>query len=110
MYDLFYLNFLYISFCKKIETVLGQHIRPYVWKKLFGKDFENKDLEYIIVPNKEMLLAKIISKDYRSDLESIYPKWKKWMSNTRKLSVQNIKGRNLIQIRADKEKKKGDVI
>ena len=109
MYDLFYLNFLYISFCKKIETVLGQHIRPYVWKKLFGKDFENKDLEYIIVPNKEMLLAKIISKDYRSDLESIYPKWKKWMSNTRKLSVQNIKGRNLIQIRADKEKKKGDV-
>ena len=109
MYDLFYLNFLYISFCKKIETVLGQHIRPYVWKKLFGKDFENKDLEYIIVPNKEMLLAKIISKDYRSDLESIYPKWKKWMSNTRKLSVRNINGRNLIQIRAGKEKKKGDV-
>ena len=31
------------------------------------------------------------------------------MSNTRRLTVQNIKGRNLVQIRADKEKKKGDI-
>ena len=109
MYDLFYLNFLYISFCKKIETVLGQHVRPYVWKKLFGKGFEDRDLEYILVPNKEMLLGKIIMKDYRNDLKTIYPAWKKWMSHTRRLNVQNIKGRNLIQIRADKEKKKGDL-
>ena len=111
MYDLFYLNFLYISFCKKIEAVLGQHVRPYVWNKLFGKNIDDreKDLDYILVPNKEMLLAKIISRDYRNDLEAIYPKWKKWMSNTRKLSVQNIKGRNLLQIRADKERKKGDI-
>ena len=35
MYDLFYLNFLYISFCKKIENVLAKHVRPYVWDKLF---------------------------------------------------------------------------
>ena len=31
MYDLFYLNFLYISFCKKIENVLQKHIKPFVY-------------------------------------------------------------------------------
>ena len=30
MYDLFYLNFLYISFCKKIESVLGNHVHIYI--------------------------------------------------------------------------------
>jgi hypothetical protein len=39
MYDLFYLNFLYISFCKKIENVLGHHVRPYVLRKLMGKKY-----------------------------------------------------------------------
>ena len=109
MYDLFYLNFLYISFCKKIETVLGQHVRPYVFRKLRGKNYEEKEQSEEPVYDKEILLERIISRDYRNNLESIYPSWKKWMSNTRKLSVQNIKGRNLVQIRADKEKKKGDI-
>ena len=31
------------------------------------------------------------------------------MSNTRKLSAQNIRGRNLLQIRADKENKMSDL-
>ena len=113
MYDLFYLNFLYISFCKKIESVLGNHVRPYVWEKLFGEkeptqepQEEDKKEE---IPEREQLLKNLISRDYRNDLETIYPAWKKWMSNTRKLGVQNSKGRNLVQIRADKEKKLGDV-
>ena len=113
MYDLFYLNFLYISFCKKIESVLGNHVRPYVWDKLFGKQEPSQEEEVQKpeekVPKREKLLKKIISKDYRNDLDTIYPAWKKWMSNTRKLGVQNSKGRNLVQIRADKEKKLGDV-
>ena len=109
MYDLFYLNFLYISFCKKIENVLGQHVRPYVFRKLKGLSIEDIDQDEEQVPEKEILLKRIISRDYRNDLETIYPAWKKWMSNTRKLSVQNMKGRNLIQIRSDKEKKQGDV-
>ena len=37
MYDLLYLNYLYICFCRKIEIALKNHVRPYVWKKLFGK-------------------------------------------------------------------------
>ena len=115
MYDLFYLNFLYISFCKKIESVLGNHVRPYVWDKLFGKKEEPQEEEQEEpeksekVPKREKILKKIISKDYRNDLDTIFPVWKKWMSNTRKLGVQNSKGRNLVQIRADKEKKLGDV-
>ena len=85
MYDLFYLNFLYISFCKKIENVLGNHVKPYVFRKLMGKNIEediNKDEE--LPSEKDILLQKI-------------------------LSSQNIKGRNLVQIRADKERKKGDI-
>ena len=108
MYDLFYLNFLYISFCKKIQNVLWQHVRPYIFYKLFGKNMD-KELSVEKVPDKETLLERIISRDYRNNLETIYPIWKKWMSNTRRLTVQNIKGRNLVQIRADKEKKKGDI-
>ena len=96
MYDLLYLNFLYISFCKKIEKALTKHVRPYVWDKLFSEQ-EN------IVPEKEKKLKNLISHDYRNDLNSIYPAWKKWLSNTRKLNMQNYKGRNLVQIRADKE-------
>ena len=117
MYDLFYLNFLYISFCKKIESVLGNHVRPYVWNKLFGKEAPQEEEEEPEeetkkkpkIPEKERKLKNIIAKDYRRDTEIIYPVWKKWMSNTRKLGVQNSKGRNLVQIRADKEKKLGDV-
>ena len=114
MYDLFYLNFLYISFCKKIESVLGNHVRPYVWDKLFGRkeqpeqpeEEEQKEEE---TPKRDKLLKNLISHDYRNDLETIYPVWKKWISNARKLGVQNSKGRNLVQIRADKEKKLGDI-
>ena len=104
MYDLFYLNFLYISFCKKIESVLGNHVRPYVWDKLFGKKKPPEER-----PKRDKLLRDIISRDYRNDLDTIYPAWRKWISNARKLGVQNSKGRNLVQIRADKEKKLGDV-
>ena len=115
MYDLFYLNFLYISFCKKIENVLGNHVRPYVWEKLFGEKIaplEEKEEKIEIeekLPDREQLLKNIILRDYRNDLDTIYPVWKKWISNTRKLGVQNTKGRNLVQIRAEKERKLGDI-
>ena len=35
MYDLLYLNYLYICFCRKIEKVLSNNVRPYVLEKLF---------------------------------------------------------------------------
>ena len=109
MYDLFYLNFLYISFCKKIENVLGQHVRPYVFNKLKGDTEKPEEISREMTPQKENILERIISRDYRNDLSTIYPAWKKWMSNTRKLSAQNIRGRNLVQIRADKENKMSDL-
>ena len=113
MYDLFYLNFLYISFCKKIESVLSNHVRPYVMDKLFGKkepsEQEEEEKPEEKIPERERKLKTLIQRDYRNDLDTIYPVWKKWMTNTRKLGVQNSKGRNLVQIRADKEKKLGDV-
>ena len=110
MYDLFYLNFLYISFCKKIENVLRNHVKPYVFRKLMGKNVEDTiPKEETPLPDKETLLERILSRDYRNDLNTIYPSWKKWMANTRRINAKNMKGRNLVQIRADKEKKKGDI-
>ena len=100
MYDLFYLNFLYISFCKKIENALGKHVRPYVWDKLFKKPEEENN-----IPEKENKLQKLVSRDYRNDKNSLIPAWKKWLSNTRKLNIHNSKGRNLVQIRSNKENK-----
>ena len=100
MYDLFYLNFLYISFCKKIEHVLAKHIKPYVLKKLLEELNEPENSES---PRRREKLERLVSRDYRNDLNSIYPAWKKWLSNTRKLNMQNYKSRNLLQIRADKE-------
>jgi hypothetical protein len=102
MYDLFYLNFLYISFCKKIENVLTRHVRPYVWDKLFG-DQEDR------FPDRQQKLERLVSRDYRNDLNLIYPAWKKWLSNTRRLNQQNWKGRNLVQIRTLKENKLNEI-
>ena len=95
MYDLFYLNFLYISFCKKIQDVLSKHVRPYVWDKLFG-DREEK-------PEKSKKLENLLSRDYRNDLNILLPAWQKWLSNIRKMNMKNNKGRNLVQIRSEKE-------
>ena len=71
MYDLFYLNFLYISFCKKIENVLGHHVRPYVLRKLMGKNIEENKPKEVQVPEKEILLERLLSRDYRNDKESM---------------------------------------
>ena len=106
MYDLFYLNFLYISFCKKIENVLSNHIRPYVWDKLFGRPgYEEEET----TPRRDRLLERVVSRDYRNDLNTILPAWKKWLSTTRRLNMQNYKGRNLVQIRSDKENKLNEI-
>ena len=105
MYDLFYLNFLYISFCKKIENVLSNHVRPYVWDKLFGRPRDGEEE----TPRRERLLERVVSRDYRNDLNTILPAWKKWLSNTRRLNMQNYKGRNLVQIRSDKENKLNEI-
>ena len=65
MYDLFYLNFLYISFCKKIENVLTRHIRPYVWNKLFGRRHPIEEPEQVeeddTLPERDRKLRKLVS-------------------------------------------------
>ena len=98
MYDLFYLNFLYISFCKKIQDVLSKHVRPYVWDKLFGPRAEDDE-----IPEKTRKLGNLVARDYRNDLNLLLPAWQKWLSNMRKLNMKNNKGRNLVQIRSEKE-------
>ena len=111
MYDLFYLNFLYISFCKKIENVLANHVRPYVWDKLFQKpETEEENYENVPRDNRLDTLEHIIRKDPRNDLNTkLRPAFKKWYNIVKKLNNKDKKGRNLVQIRADKENKLGDL-
>ena len=47
IYDLLYLNYLYINFCKKIEKVLSLNLKPYVYEKLFYNGKYKKE-NYII--------------------------------------------------------------
>ena len=54
MYDLFYLNSSYISFCKKIESVLSNHVLSYVMDNLFGKK-EPGTYDYLEKENKKLV-------------------------------------------------------
>ena len=53
MYDLLYLNYLYICFCKKIEKVLLSNLRQYVFEKLFYNEKLKKKLLTDIIQRKE---------------------------------------------------------
>jgi hypothetical protein len=91
MYDLLYLNYLYICFCKKIEKVLLSNLRPYVFGKLFYDEKHRKDA----------LINLVIKKD-----ENILrPYWRFWLKAIKSQHLLNEASRRLVQIRANKENK-----
>ena len=95
MYDLLYLNYLYICFCRKIEKALSTHIRPIIFYKLF----EHKKID-------SLLLRKIIlKKEKRDNIQIILPFWNKWVSIIRNQNLRNRLGKQLIDIRSHKENK-----
>ena len=91
MYDLLYLNYLYICFCKKIEKVLLSNLRPYVFGKLFYNEKQRKDL-----------LTDIIIK---KDENILRPYWNFWLKAIKSQHLINEASRKLLQIRANKENK-----
>jgi len=91
MYDLLYLNYLYICFCKKIEKVLLSNLRPYVFGKLFYGEKKKKDA----------LINLILKKD-----ENILrPYWRHWLKAIKSQYLLNEAARGLVQIRSNKENK-----
>ena len=91
MYDLLYLNYLYICFCKKIEKVLLSNLRPYVFGKLFYNEKQKKEL-----------LTDIIQ---RKDENILRPYWNYWLKAIKSQHLINEASRKLLQIRSNKENK-----
>ena len=87
LYDLLYLNYLYLSFCQKIEKVLKQQIKPYVFnilKKRFGKKkyVSKEEKDYDILKN---IVASKAQKWRILTLRKALEKWKRFCRNKEKL-------------------------
>ena len=91
MYDLLYLNYLYICFCKKIEKVLLSNLRPYVFGKLFFDEKYRKDV--------------LINLIMKKDENILRPYWRHWLKAIKSQYLVNEASRKLFQIRANKENK-----
>ena len=98
LYDLLYLNYLYLSFCQKIEKVLKQQIKPYVFNflKNYGK-IERDEIDYNILKN---IVASKAKKWKIINLRRYYNKWKKFLKTKEKLILTIYK---IIKVRAEKE-------
>ena len=95
MYDLLYLNYLYICFCRKIEKVLSAHIRPEIFAKIF---YRNKT-------PKIALRQLIIKKEMRYNLKLLRRYWDKWVIFFKFNNIKDRTGRHLIDFRASRENK-----
>ena len=95
MYDLLYLNYLYICFCRKIEKVLSNHVRPYVLDKLFFYKKAENDLLKRIIKQKEIKEKK----------ETLLYYYKKWYSIIKTENKKNKASKQLVDIRSNKENK-----
>ena len=104
LYDLLYLNYLYLSFCQKIEKVLKQEIKPYVFnilknyrkKKVTSEDEKDFNKLRNIVASKEKKWRII-------NLRKYFDRWKKCIKTKEKLLLVIYK---LIKVRAEKQNRK----
>ena len=95
MYDLLYLNYLYICFCRKIEKVLSNNVRPYVFDKLYIYKKGQIDALKNIIKKQE--------KKHNNELMSMY--LKKWYSFIKQQNKKDKLGKQLVDIRSHKENK-----
>ena len=100
IYDLLYLNYLYLSFCEKIEKVLTEKMTRYALDKLI---MHQKSLQAI---DKNKLKGLVIKAD-KKRLMILKKYWDYWIKILQYDKMKKNKGKNLIQIRADKENKLG---
>ena len=85
LYDLLYLNYLYLSFCQKIEKVLKQKIKPYVFNFLKNKEHpitSDNEKDYNILRN---IVASKAKKWKILNLRRSINKWRRVLRNRDKL-------------------------
>ena len=101
LYDLLYLNYLYLSFCQKIEKVLKQKIKPYIFNilKNYGKNIPQEEKDYILLRN---IVASKAKKWKIINLRKSIDKWKKFCRNKEKLILAIYK---LLKLRAENKNK-----
>ena len=103
LYDLLYLNYLYLSFCQKIEKVLKQEIKPYIFNflKLYGKRkfTSEEEKDYDILKN---IVASKSKKWKILNLRKCVDKWKKFFRNKEKLTLLIYK---ILKLRVENQNK-----
>ena len=99
IYDLLYLNYLYLSFCEKIEKILTNKITRYALDKLILYQ------KYSLSNNKEDILKGLIFQANKRRNTFIKKKWDKWIDFINNEREKKYKGKALLQIRADKDNK-----
>ena len=100
IYDLLYLNYLYLSFCEKIEKVLKNKMTRYAMDKLIDNQKKYQDAE----KNK---LKDVVLKVDKKRISILRNFWDNWIKKLLDEKNKKAMGKNLIQIRADKENKLG---
>ena len=100
IYDLLYLNYLYLSFCEKIEKVLTDEMTRYALNKL--KEYQKNSQ----VVDKNKLKGLVINADKRR-IMNLQKYWEIWIKQIQNEKMKKNKGKSLVQIRADKENKLG---
>ena len=100
IYDLLYLNYLYLSFCERIQKVLIEKMMKYALNKLIQNQKKKQSLD----KNK---LKNVVLKCDKKRIKILEKAWNKWVLCIRTENLKNKKGNTLLQIRADKENKLG---
>ena len=95
MYDMLYLNFLYVSFCQNIENALKRHILQEIFNKLRGSQI-----------NKDSILSGLLLIYEKHHSSGFIKYWNKW-KNLLKLSKGNkFRALKLAQVAAELQKSK----
>ena len=99
IYDLLYLNYLYLSFCEKIEKILTNKITRYALDKLILYQ------KYSFNNSKEDILKKLIFHANKRRIIFLRKYWNRWIDYINNDKLKKNKGKTLLQIRADKDNK-----
>ena len=110
LYDLLYLNYLYLSFCQKIEMVLKKVIKPYIFNLLknYGKSKLIKKLEDI--KNFDKLKNIIASKEKKWRIINLRKGMNKLREYLFKQNKINLALYKLLKIKAEKNNNENIII
>ena len=109
LYDLLYLNYLYLSFCQKIEHVLKKKIKPYIFYilKNYGK---SKTISFEEIKDFDILRNIIASKEKKwkiLNLRKGMNKLRQYLRYQQKVTLALYK---LLKLKAEKNNNKNSIL